>query len=35
MLSETLFRLPRKSGLQVLQRRGDKGARELTSSRSA
>ena len=33
MLSETLFRLPRKSGLQVLQRRGDNGARELTSSR--
>lgn len=33
MLSETLFRLPRKSGLQLLQRRGDNGARELTSSR--
>lgn len=33
MLSETLFRLPRKDGLQVLQRRGDNGARELTSSR--
>ena len=33
MLSETLFRVPRETGLQVLQRRGDRGARELTSSR--
>jgi 5-deoxy-glucuronate isomerase len=33
MLSETLFRLPRKDGLQVLQRRGNNDARELTSSR--
>lgn len=33
MLSETLFRVPRESGLQVLQRRGEAGARELTSSR--
>ena len=33
MLSETLFRVPRESGLQILQRRGDRGARELTSSR--
>ena len=33
MLSETLFRLPRKDGLQILQRRGQAGARELTSSR--
>jgi 5-deoxy-glucuronate isomerase len=33
MLSETLFRVPRESGLQVLQSRGEAGARELTSSR--
>ena len=33
MLSETLFRVPRESGLRVLQRRGDRGARELTSWR--
>ncbi|HJU42539.1 MAG TPA: 5-deoxy-glucuronate isomerase [Vicinamibacterales bacterium] len=33
MLSETLFRVPRQPGLHVLQRRGDRGARELTSSR--
>src|SRR5688572_20466097 len=33
MLSETLFRVPREPGLHVLQRRGDRGARELTSSR--
>jgi len=33
MLSDTLFRVPREPGLQVLQRRGDRGARELTSSR--
>jgi 5-deoxy-glucuronate isomerase len=33
MLSETLFRVPRAPGLQVLQRRGERGARELTSAR--
>ena len=33
MLSETLFRVSRQPGLHVLQRRGDRGARELTSSR--
>ena len=33
MLSETLFRVPRQPGLQLLQRRGDRGARELTSAR--
>ena len=33
MLSETLFRVPRQPGLHVLQSRGDRGARELTSSR--
>ena len=33
MLSETLYRVPRAPGLQVLQRRGQQGARELTSSR--
>ena len=33
MLSETLFRVSREPGLHVLQRRGDRGARELTSSR--
>jgi len=33
MLSETLFRVPRGQGLQELQRRGEHGARELTSSR--
>jgi 5-deoxy-glucuronate isomerase len=33
MLSETLFRVPRQPGLQVLQRRGERGAHELTSSR--
>ena len=33
MLSETLFRVPREPGLHVLQRRGERGARELTSSR--
>ena len=33
MLKETLFRVPREPGLHVLQRRGDRGARELTSSR--
>lgn len=33
MLSETLFRVPRAPGLHVLQRRGERGARELTSAR--
>jgi 5-deoxy-glucuronate isomerase len=33
MLSDTLFRVPRSEGLQLLQRRGDNGARELTSWR--
>ena len=33
MLSETLFRVSREPGLHVLQRRGERGARELTSSR--
>jgi 5-deoxy-glucuronate isomerase len=33
MLSETLFRVPREPGLHVLQRRGERGARELTSTR--
>ena len=33
MLAETLFRVPRTSGLQILQRRGEHGAHELTSSR--
>jgi 5-deoxy-glucuronate isomerase len=33
MLSETLFRVPRGEGLQLLQKRGDRGARELTSWR--
>jgi 5-deoxy-glucuronate isomerase len=33
MLSETLFRVPREPGLQVLQSRGERGARELTSFR--
>ena len=33
MLSETLFRVPREPGMLVLQRRGDRGAKELTSSR--
>lgn len=33
MLSETLYRVPRGPGLKVLQRRGERGARELTSSR--
>ena len=33
MLSQTLFRVAREPGLQVLQRRGDRGARELTSRR--
>ena len=33
MLSETLFRVPRQAGLHALQRRGERGAREMTSSR--
>src|SRR5690348_6433333 len=33
MLTDTLFRVPRSQGLQLLQRRGEKGARELTSWR--
>ena len=33
MLNDTLSRVPRAPGLQVLQRRGERGARELTSSR--
>lgn len=33
MLAETLFRVPRSAGLQLLQRRGERGARELTSWR--
>jgi 5-deoxy-glucuronate isomerase len=33
MLAETFFRIPRSEGLQVLQRRGERGARELTSLR--
>src|SRR5215208_996107 len=33
MLNETLYRVRRIDGLQQLQRRGERGARELTSSR--
>jgi 5-deoxy-glucuronate isomerase len=33
MLTDTLFHVPRATGLQLLQRRGEHGARELTSSR--
>ena len=33
MLSEALFRAPRATGLQTLQRRGERGARELTTHR--
>ena len=33
MLSDTLFRHPRMEGIQVLQRRGDAGARELSTRR--
>ena len=33
MLNDTLFRVPRAEGLQVLQRRGEHGARELTTWR--
>lgn len=33
MLTNTLHRLPRTSGLQILQRRGESGAKELTTAR--
>jgi 5-deoxy-glucuronate isomerase len=33
MLNDTLFHVPRANGLQLLQRRGEHGARELTSWR--
>jgi 5-deoxy-glucuronate isomerase len=33
MLNDTLFRQPRKAGIQVLQERGKAGARELTTRR--
>jgi 5-deoxy-glucuronate isomerase len=33
MLKDTLFRVPRSAGLRYLQRRGEHGARELTSAR--
>jgi mannose-6-phosphate isomerase-like protein (cupin superfamily) len=33
MLSDTLFRVRRVEGLQTLQRRGEQGARELTTHR--
>jgi 5-deoxy-glucuronate isomerase len=33
MLADTLFRVPRHDGLQVIQRRGERGARELTTHR--
>ena len=33
MLSDTLFRLPRTPGIHILQQRGDRGARELTTRR--
>jgi 5-deoxy-glucuronate isomerase len=33
MLNDTLFRSPRKPGVQVLQRRGDAGAKELSTRR--
>jgi 5-deoxy-glucuronate isomerase len=33
MLKDTLFRVPRESGVHVLQRRGERGARELTTRR--
>src|SRR5262249_50751768 len=32
-LADTLYRVPRQGGLQLLQRRGNGGARELTSRR--
>jgi 5-deoxy-glucuronate isomerase len=33
MLADTLFRIPRTEGLHILQRRGERGAKELTSRR--
>jgi 5-deoxy-glucuronate isomerase len=33
MLSETLFRRPRAAGIHVIQKRGEQGARELTTRR--
>ncbi len=33
MLSDTLFRVPRSEGLHLLQKRGERGARELTTWR--
>src|SRR5262245_10277311 len=33
VLNDTLFRVPRSRGLQLIQRRGERGARELTSWR--
>ena len=33
MLNDTLFRFPRRPGTQILQQRGDRGARELTTRR--
>jgi 5-deoxy-glucuronate isomerase len=33
MLADTLFRVPRSEGVQVLQRRGERDARELTTRR--
>lgn len=33
MLTDTLFRQPRQSGVQLLQKRGDAGARELSTRR--
>jgi len=33
MLSETHFRIPRSEGLQIIQQRGEHGARELTTRR--
>ena len=33
MLNNTLFSYPRKSGIQILQQRGDAGARELSTRR--
>jgi 5-deoxy-glucuronate isomerase len=34
MLSDTLFRVPRTEGVHLIQRRGDRGARELTTHRA-
>jgi 5-deoxy-glucuronate isomerase len=33
MLNDTLFRAPRKAGVQILQRRGEAGAKELSTRR--